>query len=385
MAGKASTHKVKIKPLVTGNPFIKTPDEIASLFGLPVSIRSKLKFFGKLVGEDIPLSNRSLDNLSNKGVSENVVHRALEPLAKKIEEMIGVSLDESLPDGTRESDVDILLQSGLQVALHCFSQTLSEDDPARTYFQPLELFVERRCREFQPQKEWLESYRNKGATLEDATRNIADFYRPIMDKTMLSQQQVDEAIFVLKCLGEDERKSFDQSFKSSFIYFYQDFNLAFFAALDLCIFNFVLDGRDEKVEVRSVLIPVFEQKDKCYFGKFLSLIKEKSGLSNVGLSNSIAIETVDTKSGRTLGEAQLERLKEWKKGKNQPSYSMLSQFCSNLSFYEALPMLFVASICLSIDRLVAKCTLEDEKSIMREIYSVENYRRYYLREKEAAV
>ncbi|MBO0180710.1 hypothetical protein J0682_27470, partial [Vibrio parahaemolyticus] len=72
--------KIVIPPLIQGNPFLKTPDEVAELFGFSTSIRSKVKHVARLVGQEVKLSDRSLDNLSGKGVSKQKAEDALDPI-----------------------------------------------------------------------------------------------------------------------------------------------------------------------------------------------------------------------------------------------------------------------------------------------------------------
>lgn len=61
--------KISLKPLRSYNPFFPSPDEFAEFMGANVSARNKVKTFAPLMGIEVNITDRSLDNLGNKGIS----------------------------------------------------------------------------------------------------------------------------------------------------------------------------------------------------------------------------------------------------------------------------------------------------------------------------
>ncbi len=125
---------------------------------------------------------------------------------------------------------------------------------------------------------------------------------------------------------------------------------------------------------------------KCYFGRFISLIKELSGLTYRDLAEFIPIEFKENDSGRIRQEAQLERLKEWRKGKTKPGWEVIVEFSSNFDVSDQLPLMTFGFICQAIDRIMeSKGLSEEEKRALQRVYSEGNYSRYYEKEKAAAL
>ncbi|MEC4621951.1 hypothetical protein VST04_28060, partial [Bacillus paranthracis] len=78
---------------------------------------------------------------------------------------------------------------------------------------------------------------------------------------------------------------------------------------------------------------------------------------------------------------KVERLKEWRKGKTKPSFTVMDEFFSHFDVGDQFPLLIYGFICQAIDRMMAKYKRKDDRALLREIYSAENYTRYYDKEK----
>lgn len=370
--------KIVIERLVQGNCFLKTPDEVAELFGMSTSIRSKLKLVSSLVGKELEISDRSLDYLGNKGISKSKADLALEPLKKILEEDLNLNVDKLIPLGTRSSDLHIIWSANIDGVLNIWSTA----ELPTSCFLPLTNFFERRCSEYQPQREWIKRYRDLEP--DECLCYLTDFYRPVIDKMLLDTEQIESVINILDKISRREEIKVSYCEAKDLALFSHDFNLSLFASLDLFARNLPALFQDGlEVLDRSFLIELMEVEGECYFGKFLSLIKTKTGCTYKKLALLIPIQHQNSGSGRTEAEAKVERLKEWRKGKTRPSVTVMVEFFSNFEVFEQLPLLIYGVICLSIDRMMKKYKSKSDRDLLKEIYSAEIYSRYYDKEKNS--
>ena len=373
-----SRKKVVIQSLTQGNPFLKTPDEVAEMFGFPTSPRSKVKLAAGLLEQEVKISDRSLDNLAGKGISERKAKEALEPIIRAMEGRLKFDVDSFIPDGTRTSDLHILWP----VAINSFLCGAQFSEQEESCFQPLIVYLERRCVEYEPQREWITRYRDMRQ--EKALCHLTDFYRSVIDKTLLDSKQVASVIKMLDKISLGEEVNVEQDEINAFALFSHDFNLSLFASLDLVARNFALLVYDDVVKQdESFFTQLLEVEGQCYFGKFLALIKIKTGYTYRKLAQFIPIQYRSTDSGRTESEAKVERLKEWRKGKTKPSFTVMDEFFSHFDAGDQFPLLIYGFICQAIDRMMDKYKLKDDRAILQKIYSTENYARYYEKEKVA--
>ncbi|MGO2161662.1 MAG: hypothetical protein ACTH4J_14515 [Vibrio toranzoniae] len=374
-----SQKKFTMPSLTQGNPFLKTPDEVVELFGFPTSPRSKVKLVSGLLGQEVKISDRSLDNLAGKGISERKAKEALEPLIGAIEERLKFDTDSFIPVGTRISDIHIQWSA----AINCFLCGAQFSEQEESCLQPLRVFLERRCVEYEPQRELIMRYR--GMEQEEALYHLTDYYRPVIDKTLLDSKQVALLIKVLDKISLGDEVNAEQDEINAFALFSHDFNLSLFASLDLVARNFGLLVYDDVVKQdESFFTQLLEAEGQCYFGKLLTLIKIKTGCTYSKLAQFIPIQNRSTDSGRTESEAKVERLKEWRKGKTKPSFTVMDEFFSYFDVGDQLPLLIYGLICQAIDRMMEKYKLKGDRAIVQKIYSAENYARYYKKEKLAA-
>lgn len=371
-----SSEKVVIKPIIKKNPFIKTPDEVAELFGFPTSIRSQIKILAALFGQEVKVSDRSLDNLSGKGVSEQKADEALDPMLTLLDQL-NLNIDNFIPIGTSTDDLKALWRA----AIKSFTAGFESAGQDTSFLQPLIAFIERRCTEYEAQREWGSNHR--GVDEQKLLTLIAEFYRPVIDKTALNSEQQNIVIQLLERLSLEQNIQANQDEIEAMGLFTQDFNLSLFAAVDLVALNWKHRHQEGIKQHNSFLFKILASDGKCYFGKLMSFIKEDTGVSFRTLAQYVPIQQESTETGRTVLEVQVERLKEWRKGKTKPSFATLEKFCSNFAFEDQLLLFIYCLICQAIDRLLVKYKT-DEQRMLKEIYSADNYLTYYLREKETA-
>lgn len=371
-----SSEKVVIRPIIYKNPFIKTPQEVVELFGFSTSIRKQIKFIATLHGQEVKVSDRSLDNLSGKGISEKKAVEALAPLFTQLDRL-NLNLDDLIPTGSMVDDIKLLWDAQIKQVLAEFQSI----EQAPNFLKPLIAFIERRCIEFEPQRTFSACHR--GIDEPKMRTLIPDFYRPVINKTALNSEQQNLVIRVLDKLALGESIETDQDEMEAMGLFTQDFNLSLFATLDLVAINWKHLNQEGKKQHDSFLVKILASEGKCYFGKLMSFIKTEFDISFKALAQCVPIQQESTETGRTLLEVQVERLKEWRKGKTKPSFATLEKFCSNFAFEDQLFLLIYCLICQAIDRQLVKYKT-DEQRILKEIYSADNYFTYYLREKETA-
>lgn len=372
-----NNEKVVIKPIIKRNPFIKTPDEVVELFGFPTSIRSQIKFLAALFGQEVKVSDRSLDNLSGKGVSEQKANEALAPMLTQLDQL-NLNLDNLIPIGTSTDDLKTLWRATIKSFVAGFGAAAQDT----SFLQPLVAFIERRCTEYEVQREWGSNHR--GVDEQKLLTLITEFYRPVIDKTALNLEQQNIVIKLFERLSLEKNVKANQDELEAMALFTQDFNLSLFAALDLVAINWKHLNQEGTKQHDSFFGKILAADGKCYFGKLISFIKEDTGISYRELAQCVPIQQESTETGRTLLEVQIERLKEWRKGKTKPSFATLDKFCSNFAFEDQLLLLIYCLICQALDRQLAKYQ-GDEKRMLKEIYSADNYLTYYLKEKETAV
>lgn len=375
-----SNDRVVIKPILAHNPFLKAPDEVARLFGMQISARCKLKQLARILKKDIQLSARSLDNLSGKGISKRSAEAKIYPIFEEMQDYLGFDDTELTSDKIKVFDIQSIWSEYIKV----FLATDRISGQAAHLYQPLIAFIERRCDEYRPQKEWFE--RNWGMSKKEAASHLSEFYRPVLDKTLLSSTQRDRVIHVFDQIYPGAEFEIDDAEIEALAYFLHDFNLSFFAALELSLRNVAQWHGAKNERNRSFLTQVMASEGKCYFGRFIGLIKELSGLTYKDLAGFIPVEFDENDSGRTRQEAQLERLKEWRKGKTKPSWTVMDEFSSNFDVSDQLPLMLFGFICQAIDRIMEGKELSDkDRVVLQRVYSEENYSRYYEKEKAAAL
>lgn len=372
-----SSEKVVIKPIIKKNPFIKTPDEVAELFGFPTSIRSQIKFIAAKFGQEVKISDRSLDNLSGKGMSEQNADAALAPILTLLDRF-NLDFDDLIPIGTSTDDLKTLWRAAIKNVIAGI-QSAGED---ASFLQPLIAFIDRRCSEYEPQREWISCHR--GMEEDSLLSEIMGFYSPVINKTALNSEQQNMVIRGLDNLVLGENIEADQDEIEAMWLFMQDFNLSLFAALDLVAIQSKCLHQEGTKQYDSFLVKILASDGKCYFGKLISFIKAETGFSFRKLAQCVPIQQESAETGRTLLEAQIERLKEWRKGKTKPSFATLDKFFSNFAFEDYILLLIYSFICLALDRELANKKSAVDRRILKKVYSAETYINYYLKEKETA-
>ncbi|HFQ5279660.1 TPA: hypothetical protein ACGUXS_004829 [Vibrio vulnificus] len=366
-----SREKVVIQPFLQGNLFLKTPDEVAELFGFSTSIRSKVKLLSRGLQKEVKLSDRSLDNLGGKGISKLKAEEAFEPIYSALEDKLNLDFESLIPEGTRTSDIHVLWPAAIK-SFVCGAQ-FSEQE--KSCLQPLVAFIERRCREYEPQREWVTNFR--AIEYEGRLRHLTDFYMPVINKMLLDSTQQDAVMKILSMIALGDKVKVEKEDVKALCLFFQDFNLSLFVSLDLVARNFALLVDDASKQDESFLAQILAAEGQCYFGKLIAFIKIKTGCTYSKLAQLIPVQYQSTDSGRTESEAKVERLKEWRKGKTKPSFAVMDEFFSHFDVADQIPLLIYGFICQSIDRMIDKYKLEDDRALLREIYSAKNYSRYY--------
>lgn len=74
--------KVTLKPITPNTIYFPSLDEFALFLGFGVSARSKARILKEQLSLDLKVSERSLDNLGSKGISEKKARLASWPILR---------------------------------------------------------------------------------------------------------------------------------------------------------------------------------------------------------------------------------------------------------------------------------------------------------------
>jgi len=258
--------------------------------------------------------------LSGKGISERKAEEALAPMHTFLDRF-NLDLDDLIPIGTSTDDLKVLWRA----AIKNFVAGIELAGEDASFLQPLITFIDRRYLEYEPQREWISYHR--GMEESKLLSKMVEFYLPVIDKTALSTEQQSLVLrtFAKPVVAENFKMA--QAETEAMVLFTQDFNLSLFAALDLVAINWKHLNQEGTKQHDSFFGRILAADGKCYFGKLISFIKEDTGISYRELAQCVPIQQESTETGRTLLEVQIERLKEWRKGKTKPSFATLDKFC----------------------------------------------------------
>jgi len=355
-----------------GFPLIKSPNEVLSLFRFNSSPRFLLKSISKQHGvEHYPISDRSLDNLTGKGVSEKTMKLAFEHL-------VGI-----LPPGVHDQLESIFSKDNSSIFAEkiwksCFlgfeimfgSNDLSKASIEQQSLESFKLFIFERCEYIERIQRWIDNI--GGDTELKNGSNPAELMRLTCEFTRLPDEhktQLVESITKFSAGGSYE--SHDTNVASC--YLNADFNLALFALIDKISLDFKYQHRPEEREP-TFLLHVFGMEARCYFGRLIKFIKQRSGCSNAHLASLIPVNQMNEASGRTELDIQKERLKEWASGKSRPSNETLVAFSGGFNSEDQFLVYAYSHVCLAIDGLIASSAHKD--ILVDAIYTDKNFSRY---------
>lgn len=376
--------KIVIKPLRINNPFMKTYDEVCSLFGIPTSIRQRIKFLAKESNQGVRITDRSLDNLAKKGLSEKVITNSVltiidEYMAQHPEFAVVDKLSCTIQPQSIVIDTWRVLFEGLKAAMVVESFDRASVD---SLLQPLMAFIERRWEESLGMREWAKQHHDLDE--KEFRLNITSFFSTFINKTRLSEEEVNHTMSGMTKYAQGRENEISTEELYALYLSKQDFTLSLFATLDLIasnIRNFEL-GADAAAITNDggFLTEILRQNSPCYFGRFIELLKRNSGKSYQAMATRIPTAFKGGSSGRTKQEAQLERLKEWRKGKARPSDKSFMAFCLQFKPYDYYPLMILGHICLSIDKMWSAAN-EADRVLIEKMYTPENYLKYWEGEK----
>ncbi len=216
-----SNDRVVINPILAHNPFLKSPDEVAKLFGMQISARSKVKQLARILKQDIQLSDRSLDNLGKNGISKRLAETRIYPIFQSMQDYLGFDDSDLFSEDIKVSGIHSLWSDSIKI----FFASARFSEQQMLLFQPLIAFIERRCDEYRPQKEWVE--RNRGMNKKEAVSHLSEFYQSILDKTLLSSMQRESVINVFDQIYPGAEFKINDAEVEALAYLSHDFNLSF--------------------------------------------------------------------------------------------------------------------------------------------------------------
>lgn len=162
----------------------------------------------------------------------------------------------------------------------------------------------------------------------------------------------------------------------SLLFFYFDFYLFLIAAIDKAICRLV---KNDKYPF-GVFHTLLECSGNTYFEKSLCRFANHMGLKIYQLVQYIPVTDTNDKNPTTTTrrEKQISILKKWKNGKTKPRIKTLDNFYKKFGEgnYDALTL--ISTICISIDKIIENPEFSENKKVINEIFSSDNYKKYFI-------
>ena len=320
-------------------PFLPHLNHFFEFFDGPTSPRKLIKIFEGYSGKSSLISDSSLDNLNNKGVS------------KKTAEQVLTFFDELMPEHMRDSWVDVLLDQtpkrpisvyetyfGWRNLIYSFKESASGDIGR---FELVFEFLVKRCQQ-------AENTYSRAASIRKTTGSRVKFveshYKTVRRNTLLSDHDFQILKKEMMKLAKNDKKGINDIAVKPALSFYLDFYFQFIAT---CEVAFLLEWEDcskgFKEEVAgswsngyfSEIITETIDSNTTFFNKFLNVFKSAYNKDSE-LAKFIPIEklqgdgVVKEDIATVKHNAQLGQLKDWRKGKNTPSFQKLNGFITGI-------------------------------------------------------
>ncbi len=355
--------KVTLKPITPNTIYFPSIDEFARFLGFGISARSKARIFKELLSSNLNISDRSLDNLGNKGISEKTARRVSWPILRFLFKNGLLQYLKELPKAYRETEVIHAWRAPLLTFNHANSDI---------NLQPLHSFLNHRNELYQPIKYVIDT--SPKLTPDNQTELLVSFYQLALPQTLLSQEEQKEILRVVA--SDDIHKEENITNRFYIQYWFYDFHLSLMAALDFTI----LDNANliPKYE-HGLFTHVFKQDGVTYFSKLLNHLGELGDYSDYQLAKFIPIKRNKEREHETsMFEAQTKTLKEWRSGKTHPTNNTLKQFFENIDTDSyALPIVLVGMICIGLDKRLKDPRMKPWTEEFQSTFSADRYAIYF--------
>ncbi|KJR29099.1 hypothetical protein [Vibrio sp. S234-5] len=355
--------KVTLKPITPNTIYFPSLDEFALFLGFGVSARSKARILKEQLSLDLKVSERSLDNLGSKGISEKKARLASWPILRFLFQKGLFLFFKELPKDVRATDV-----------IHTWLIMLRSFNHEQPYInlQPLHSFLNHRDQLYQPIKHFIDTMPK--LTTDNQTELLVSFYQLALPKTLLSQEEQKE---ILRLVASDDMNREENGTNRLCIqYWFYDFHLSLMAALDVTILdNFNLVSEYEY----GIFSHVFKKDGATYLSKLLNHLIEKMDFRYCQLAKFIPIKRErESECETSMFEAQTKTLKEWRSGKTHPTNKTLIKFFENIDTESyALPILLVAMICIGLDKRLKDPKIKPWTEEFQSTFSAERYAIYF--------
>jgi hypothetical protein len=347
------------------SPLIYSPHELLELFRFNASPRNTIKYIAKVSNLDPPkVSDRTMDNLSGKGVTEKTLFRAVAPLLEVAPKGLMDEIDQIWNEGNSQARA-IWLSN-----IASFECNLGDNAFDLEGLGLFKTFIFERVSYIEQIDEWVESIGGRGEL--KTGKHPVNLITLILERTNLLVEHQTALIEGMKKYI-DGCDSEDHQINVAICHLNADFPLALFALLDQISLDRKYQHNPEQ-RVPSFLAQILDMDARCYFGKLIKFIKKRTGHTSSFLASLIPVPQMNELSGRTEHEIQKERLKEWVSGKSRPSNETLQTFMCAFKPEDQFAIFAYSHICLAIDELVAA---SEHKDILRGlVFTKKNYQRY---------
>ncbi len=347
------------------SPLIYSPHDLLELFRFNASPRNAIKYIAKQSNIDAPkVSDRSMDNLSGKGVSEKTLLRAAAPIFELAPEGLMDEIDQIWNEGYSQARA-IWLSS-----ITSFESNLGDNALDLQCLGLFKAFIFERVSYIEQIDEWVDSIGGRGEL--KTGKHPVNLITLVLERTNLLSEHQTALIEGMKKYV-DGCDSEDHQINVAVCHLNADFPLALFALLDQISLDKKYQHNPEQ-RVPSFLAQILDMDARCYFGKLIKFIKMRTGHTSSFLASLIPVPQMNELSGRTEHEIQKERLKEWISGKSRPSNETLQTFMCAFQPEDQFAIFAYSHICLAIDELVAT---SEHKDILNElVYVRSNYQRF---------
>lgn len=355
--------KVTLKPITPKTIYFPSTDEFSQFLDIGTSARSKANTMSKLLGCDLNISNRSLDNLGSVGIKEKTARKAGWPILRFMSQTGLLRYFKEIPKKISKNEVFYAWIMPLKGFKHA-NKNINLDC--------LHVFFEHRNELYQPIKQCIDS--SPKLTADNQTELLTSFYQLALSKTLLTEEEQSELCRVIAS-GDIEGKATENT-RRFVQYWTYDFHLSLMVALDLTMLY-----NADKVDKYNCGIfgHIFMKEGATYFSQFLNHFNDINGFNDYQLARFIPIKREsDHEHTTSLHEAQSNTLKKWRSGKTKPETETITRFFENVdSEAYTLPIVLVATLCLALDR-----QLENVKDSLWEdgflaTFSAKRYETYF--------
>lgn len=355
--------KVTLKPITPNTIYFPSTDEFAQFLGMETSARSKASTMRQLLGCDLKISNRSLDNLGSVGIKEKTARKAGWPILRFMFQKGLLGYFKEIPNKISKSEVLyawIMPLKGFKQANKSINLDL------------LHAFFKYRNELYQPIKALYDS--SPKLTDDNQQELLTSYYRTALPQTLLSEEEQNELYRVITS-GDIEGET-TESTRKFLQYWTYDFHLSLMATLDLTILHNadIVDKYNCGIFGR-----LFTKEGATYFSKLLTHLNDVSGYNDYQLARFIPIKRKCHHEHTTsLYEAQSNTLRKWRSGKTKPETNTITCFFENVnSEAYSLPIVLVATLCLALDRQFKNVKDSPWKEGFLATFSAKRYEIYF--------